>query len=101
MRDEEKEMNDSGYPRYVTFHAEAAPAFAHLEKVEVHLFGVSVLLFVHGHEEVLHIHHHPQQPVNLLLGHILQVGHVIGCKQASKSPCYAKFTPRALTNSKE
>lgn len=59
--------------------------YAHLEKVEVDLLGVSVLLLVHGHKEVLNIHHHSQQPVNLILRHILQVGHVISCKsKASK-----------------
>lgn len=53
---------------------------SHLEKVEVDLFGVSVLLLVHWHEKVLHVHHHPQQPVNLILGDILQVGHMISCR---------------------
>lgn len=53
---------------------------ANLEKVEVHLLGVRVLLFVYGHEEVLHVHHHPQQPVDLILRHVLQVRHVISCR---------------------
>lgn len=56
-------------------------ASAYLEQVEVHLFGVSVLLFVYGHKEVLHIHHHSQQPVYLILRHVLQVGHVISCER--------------------
>lgn len=43
----------------------------YLEKIEVHLLGVCVFLLVHGHEEVLHIHHHPQQPIHLLLRDIL------------------------------
>lgn len=34
-------------------------AFAHLKQVKVNLFGVSVFLFVHRHEQILHIHHHP------------------------------------------
>lgn len=52
-------------------------AGSHLEQVEVDLLGVRVLLFVDGHEEVLHVHHHPQQPVDLFLRHVLQVGHVV------------------------
>lgn len=54
--------------------------FVYLEKVEVDLFGVSVLLFMYRHKKVLHVHHHPQQPVNLILGHVLQVGHMISCR---------------------
>lgn len=54
---------------------------AYLEKVEVDLFGIGVLLFVHRHEKVLHIHDHPQEAINLILRYVLQVGHVISCKQ--------------------
>lgn len=51
----------------------------HLEQVEIHLLGVRVLLLVHRHEEVFHVHHHAQQPVDLLLRDVLQVGHVVRC----------------------
>lgn len=54
---------------------------AYLEKVEVDLFGISVLFFVHRHKKVLHIHDHPQQSINLILRNIFQVGHMISCKQ--------------------
>lgn len=57
----------------------------YLKKVEVDLFGVSVLLFMHRHKKVFHIHHHPQQPVNLILWHILQVWHMISWKQGNKT----------------
>lgn len=56
---------------------------AHLEKIEVDLFGISVLLFVDRHEQILHINHHTQQPVNLILRHVLQMGHMISCKQGT------------------
>lgn len=65
-----------------TCYADVRYTFAYLKKVEVDLFGVSVLLFMHRHKKVLHVHHHPQQPVNLIFWHILQVGHMISCKQA-------------------
>ena len=53
---------------------------AHLEEVEIDLLGVRVLLLMNRHEQILHVHHHPQQPVNLILRHVLQVGHVVSCK---------------------
>ncbi len=39
---------------------------------------------MYRHKKVLNIHHHPQQPVNLILRHILQVGNMISCKQSIK-----------------
>lgn len=58
--------------------------FAYLKQVKVDLFSIRVLLFVDRHKKVLHIHHHPQQPVNLILRHILQVGHMISCRRTIK-----------------
>ena len=51
--------------------------FSYLEEVEVDLLGVRILLFMYGHEEIFHVHDHPQQPVYLFLRHILQVGYVV------------------------
>lgn len=62
---------------FVTDRSFLSVARSYLEKVEVDLFGISVLFFVHRHKKVLHIHHHAQQSVNLILRHILQVGHMI------------------------
>lgn len=72
----------TGHFRWVCFtgYIGVRHVFAYLEKVEVDLLGVRVLLFMYRHKKVLHIHHHPQQPVNLILGHVLQVGHMISCR---------------------
>lgn len=59
--------------------ARRAQPQTHLEQVEIHLLGVRVLLLVHRHEEVFHVHHHAQQPVDLLLRDVLQVGHMVRC----------------------
>lgn len=40
---------------------------AHLEEVEIDLLSVRILLLVNRHEQILHVHHHPQQAVNLIL----------------------------------
>lgn len=53
---------------------------AHLEEVEIDLFGVRVLFLVNRHEEIFYIYYHSQEPVDLVLGHILQVGHMVGYK---------------------
>lgn len=70
-------------------HSRARGA-AHLEEVEIDLLSVRVFFLVNRHEQILHIHHHPQQPVNLLLRHILQVGHVVRCKNRWES--WGKWT---------
>ena len=48
------------------------------EQIKIHLLGVLVLLLVDAHEQVLHIHHYAQQPVQLLLGGVAEVTHVGG-----------------------
>jgi len=49
---------------------------AYLEEEKVDLLGVRVFLLMHTHEEVFHIHHQPQQPIQLICVYILQVRYV-------------------------
>lgn len=67
-------------------HTKASAHFslqAHLEKVEIDLFGVCVLFLVNRHEQILYIYYHSQEPVNLILRYILQVRYMVGCKMVT------------------
>jgi len=46
------------------------------EEVEVDLLSVDIFFLVYTREEILHINHHAQQPIQFLFRHLIQVRHV-------------------------
>ena len=95
-------LGDAGFlVRRITkrsFHAGFGPlenaATEKFEEVKVNLLGVVVLLLVDAHEEILHVHHDTQQPVQFILGGVVEMAHMRGQRVLAGAAGVARRTGR-------